>query len=66
MPEPERCPRCGARADATATLEIRLPPAQRDALARHAEVVRRELGLPTDDEAVAEAVRRLALELNQG
>jgi hypothetical protein len=29
------------------------------------DVVRRELGLPSDGDALVEAVRRLALELNQ-
>lgn len=65
-PVVDRCPRCGAAADATATRILRLSPAARDALARHALIVRRELGIATEDEAIVEAVRRVALELNQG
>ncbi len=59
------CPRCGQRADA---IEVRLlvPPELRPAMKRHAEVVRRELGIGTEGEALAEAARRLALQLNQG
>lgn len=61
-----RCPRCGCRADATAVLEVRLPAPARDALRRNAGVVRRELGVETEGEAIAAAVRMTAIRLNQG
>lgn len=61
-----RCPRCGCRADATAVVEVRLTPEGRDAFRRHADVVRRETGLQTEDEAVASALRSEAIRLNQG
>jgi hypothetical protein len=60
-----RCPRCGCREDATATLTVRLPPDARDRLARDLDVVRRELGLGTDSEAAAECASRAAWTLNQ-
>lgn len=61
----ERCPNCGTRADAE-RIELLLPPTVLKALRRNADVVRHELGIDTDAEAIAESVRRLAYELNQG
>jgi len=61
-----RCPRCGTPADATETFAVALSPALKARLKAHVEIVRHELGLASDGEALAEAARRLAFELNQG
>lgn len=61
----ERCPRCGTAEDATAVLSVPIPPGDLAALRRHLEIVRLELGIATEGEALAESARRLALQLNQ-
>lgn len=59
-----RCPRCGTPADAVpVTYWLDRDRARR--LGQLLEVVRRELGLPTDADAIVEAARRAALDLNQ-
>ena len=52
--------------DATERIELLLPPTVLDALKLNAGVIRHELGIETDAEALAESARRLAYELNQG
>lgn len=61
----DRCPRCGLRSNAVA-VKFLLAPELRGALLRHVEIIRRELGIETDGEALAEAARRLAVHLHQG
>lgn len=59
-----RCPRCGTPADAVpVTHHLRRDQARR--LREMVDVVRRELGLPTDGEALLAAARIAALDLNQ-
>jgi hypothetical protein len=59
-----RCPRCGTPADA---VEVRflVAPAAARRLREHLEIVRRETAAPTDGDALADAVARRALDLNQ-
>lgn len=59
-----RCPRCGTPVDAEA-VTYRVPAGGARRLAEHLEIVRRELGLASDGEALLAAARRQALHLNQ-
>jgi hypothetical protein len=60
-----RCPRCAARSDAVARVEYALSDEEKSSLARYLDIITHELGIETDGEAVVEAARRLALDLNQ-
>lgn len=60
-----RCPRCGTPADAVPVTHHVAPGSAR-LLRERLDVVRRELGLRSEGDALAAAVRIAALDLNQG
>jgi hypothetical protein len=60
-----RCPRCGTSADAVPVIHY-VPPRSARLLRERLDIIRRELGLSSAGEALAAAVRIVALDLNQG
>lgn len=54
-----------SRLDATARVEYALAPEEKAALGRYLDIVKHELGIETEAEALVEAARSLALNLNQ-